>query len=98
MKTPDRPFDEPWQAQAFAMTVHLHEQGHFTWAEWAEALSAQIHSGTDRAYYAHWLCALEALIAAKGIASQATLTNTADAWKNAAALTPHGDPIKLTSE
>jgi nitrile hydratase accessory protein len=98
MKTPDRPFDEPWQAQAFAMTVHLHEQGHFTWAEWAEALSAQIHSGTDRAYYAHWLCALEALIAAKGITTQATLTNTADAWKNAAARTPHGDPIKLTSE
>ena len=98
MKTPDRPFDEPWQAQAFAMTVHLHEQGHFTWAEWAEALSAQIHSGTDRAYYAHWLCALEALIAAKGITTQATLTNTADAWKNAAARTPHGDPIKLKSE
>ncbi|MEE1557214.1 MAG: nitrile hydratase accessory protein, partial [Alphaproteobacteria bacterium] len=28
-------FDEPWQAQAFAMTVWLHEQSHFTWPEWA---------------------------------------------------------------
>lgn len=35
-------FAEPWQAQAFAMTVKLHEEGCFTWKEWTEALGAQI--------------------------------------------------------
>ena len=28
-------FREPWEAQAFAMAVSLHERGLFTWPEWA---------------------------------------------------------------
>ena len=32
-------FAEPWQAQAFALAVKLSEQGHYTWKEWAAALS-----------------------------------------------------------
>jgi len=32
-------FAEPWQAQAFALALQLHEQGAFTWTEWAAALS-----------------------------------------------------------
>ena len=36
---PDRPFDEPWHAVAFAITVHLHDRGLFTWPDWADALS-----------------------------------------------------------
>jgi nitrile hydratase accessory protein len=35
-------FAEPWQAQAFAMTVKLNEQGLFTWSEWAEVFGAEI--------------------------------------------------------
>ena len=35
-------FREPWEAQAFAMTLCLHERGLFTWSEWAQALSQQI--------------------------------------------------------
>ena len=31
-------FREPWEAQAFAMTLALHERGLFTWSEWAAAL------------------------------------------------------------
>ena len=33
-------FAEPWQAQAFALTVKLSETGHFTWKEWAAALAS----------------------------------------------------------
>jgi len=33
-------FREPWEAQAFAMTLALHERGLFTWPEWAAALAA----------------------------------------------------------
>ena len=32
-------FAEPWQAQAFALTLSLHEQGLFTWPEWAATWS-----------------------------------------------------------
>ena len=37
----DPVFPEPWAAEAFAMTVHLHQRGLFTWSEWAETLSAE---------------------------------------------------------
>ena len=50
------------------MTLSLHEQGVFTWSEWATALSKEIRSAqqagdADRGdtYYLHWLKALEAL-------------------------------------
>ena len=35
----ERPFREPWEAHAFALTLQLHERGLFTWPEWAEALA-----------------------------------------------------------
>ena len=34
------PFAEPWEAQAFALTLQLYEAGHFTWREWADTLAA----------------------------------------------------------
>lgn len=37
-----RPFDEPWQAEAFALTVALNEAGHLSWTEWAETFSATL--------------------------------------------------------
>ena len=41
--TEDGPlFAEPWQAQAFAMAVRLSAEGHFSWPEWAQYLSAEI--------------------------------------------------------
>lgn len=95
-------FDQPWQAQAFAMTLQLHQRGLFSWAEWAAALSAQIRQAQDggdpdlgNTYYQHWLAALETLVAAKGAASAAELARTAQAWEEAAERTPHGQPIVL---
>ena len=35
-------FREPWEAQAFAMALTLHERGLFTWKEWATALAEEI--------------------------------------------------------
>lgn len=88
-------FQAPWEAQAFAMVVHLHDKGAFTWDEWAAHLSAQVHSGEDRSYYEHWLCALETLVATKNLTDADTLESRKDAWHAAAARTPHGDPILL---
>lgn len=86
-------FDEPWQAQAFAMTVNLHQSGLFEWTEWADALSAEVHSGIDRDYYHHWLQALEMIVAIKQLATVYELGDCAKAWQEAAERTPHGQPI-----
>ena len=98
-------FREPWEAQAFAMALPLHQRGLFTWSEWAAALSAEIKRAQaagdpDRGdtYYRHWLAALERLVADKGVASSTTLAATRDAWDRAADRTPHGEPITLKPE
>ena len=95
-------FVEPWQAQAFAMTLELHRAGHFSWKEWAEHLSAEItaaqaHGDPDRGdtYYHHWLAALERLVAEKHLATATELAARKHQWDVAARNTPHGQPIKL---
>lgn len=87
-------FREPWEAQAFALAVALHERGVFTWPEWSAALGAEIRDG-DEDYYEHWLAALERLVAEKRVTDPATLARYADAWGRAAERTPHGTPIEL---
>ncbi len=95
-------FAEPWQAQAFAMALQLHQRGLFSWTEWAAALGDQIAQAAARGeaddgsgYYSHWLAALERLVAEKGAASSAELQRHARAWDHAADRTPHGRPIEL---
>ena len=102
---PEAPvFGEPWEAQAFAMTLALHERGLFTWPEWADALAAQISAAqvagdadTGDTYYRHWLAALEALVATKGASTASELEHWRNAWDHAAERTPHGQPITLAA-
>ena len=95
-------FHEPWQAQAFAMTLALHERKLFTWPEWAATLAAEIKRAqaagdpdTGETYYHHWLCALERIVAEKGVTDAGTLDRYYHAWDHAADRTPHGQPIEL---
>jgi len=95
-------FGAPWQAQAFAMAVALHERGLFSWPEWAEALAERIrscpageHEDAHAAYYRQWLGALEDLVARKGASSPADLDRYQRAWSVAAERTPHGQAIEL---
>jgi nitrile hydratase accessory protein len=97
-------FVEAWQAQAFAMTLTLHDRGVFSWAEWTETLSQEIHAAqaagdTDLGdtYYHHWLKALERIIADKGVTTPDLISKVASAWHEAARSTPHGQPIELPS-
>jgi nitrile hydratase accessory protein len=98
-------FREPWEAQAFAMALTLHERGLFTWSEWAATLADEIKRAqakgdpdTGETYYQHWLATLERLVAEKGVASSDTLRRYHDAWDHAADRTPHGSPIELRPE
>ena len=70
-------FEEPWQAQAFAVVVELIDSGQVTRTEWAEALGAALRAAEARGeydtgtrYYDHWLAALESLVVAKRLAGR----------------------------
>lgn len=95
-------FAEPWQAQAFALTLALHERGLFSWSEWADALSVEVkkpdaaNDGSD--YYARWLAALESVLASKDLAPGREVDAMAAAWERAAHATPHGKPILLEND
>ena len=98
-------FSEPWEAQAFAMAVALHERGCFTWVEWAAALAAEIKAAqaagdpdTGETYYRHWLAALEKLAAAKALTDRTELETRHAQWDRAARATPHGRPITLEND
>ena len=98
-------FSAPWEAQAFALTLALHERGLFTWKEWASALAEEIKRAQaagdpddGSTYYRHWLATIERLAAAKGVASEAALAERREAWDRAAHATPHGRPILLQND
>jgi nitrile hydratase accessory protein len=95
-------FREPWEAEAFAMAVALHERGLFAWSEWTAVLADEIRRAqangdpdTGETYYRHWLAALERIVAEKGVTDAAALARYRDAWDHAADRTPHGMPIVL---
>ena len=95
-------FRAPWEAQAFAMAVLLHQRGAFTWPEWSSRLAAEIAAAAARGeaddgrrYYRHWLAALEGLIDEKGLVPDSERRARYDAWAEAARTTPHGKPIVL---
>lgn len=95
-------FGEPWEAQSFAITLTMHEQGLFTWSEWTQTLAGEIKRAQERGdpdtgetYYQHWVAALERIIAEKSVTDRATLERYHRAWRCAADRTPHGEPIVL---
>jgi nitrile hydratase accessory protein len=98
----ERQFQAPWEAQAFAMAVSLHERGAFTWKEWSETLATVIAQAGERGerdtgedYYRHWLTALERIVAAKGLVAAPEIEERRHEWEEAAHRTPHGQPIVL---
>ncbi len=95
-------FDEPWQAQLFALTVALSDAGHFTWPDWTQAFGATLkrHGAADALdgsadYHAAWLETLETLLDHTGLAPLAETRLIKDGWTAAYLSTPHGQPVKL---
>jgi nitrile hydratase accessory protein len=95
-------FEEAWQAEAFALTVRLHEAGCFSWNEWAATLAGVLREVRERGevddgsrYYDHWLAALEHLVIAKQVLSASDLDRRKAAWTQAYLSTPHGQPVEL---
>jgi nitrile hydratase accessory protein len=97
MTEPDHPFAAPWQAQAFGLTVALHQAGLFTWPDWAQTLGAELkHGAADGSdYWDRWLATLERLVADRTDTPPGDLAELAARWQTAARATPHGQPIRL---
>ncbi len=72
-------FKTPWEAKAFALVIHLHQRGHFTWPEWTAQLGEEIEAAgaeaPDSGYYLLWLAAAEKLVAAKSICGATDLAD-----------------------
>lgn len=67
-------FDQPWQAKAFSMIVHLHQAGLFPWPEWVRIFSEEIKAApalpgesVNDAYYRQWASAMEKMAATLGL-------------------------------
>lgn len=95
-------FDDPWQAQVFALTVALSEAGHFSWPDWTAAFGAtlkrhgavrELDGGGD--YFNAWLETLETLLDRTGLADRGAALVLKDAWAAAYLSTPHGQPVRL---
>ncbi|WP_284154700.1 nitrile hydratase accessory protein [Algicella marina] len=102
MSAPEAPpFEAPWQAQLFALTVALNEAGHFAWADWAERFGARRAEGpaADASdYFDHWLDVFEGFVAELGLAESAVLAELAASWRRAAEATPHGVALALEND
>ena len=101
---PDKPFEQPWHAAAFALTVHLHERGLFSWTEWADQLANALasdgsagHLDGEDDYYRAWLAALQTLLVKRGVAGDEEISDMMTAWTEAYLATPHGHPVTLAA-
>jgi nitrile hydratase accessory protein len=95
-------FAEPWQAQAFALTVSLIESGRISWNQWADALGEEIAHADDHGiaedgsgYYELWLRATEKLVEQAGLLQRSELSQLKEDWRQAYLHTPHGKPVTL---
>ena len=100
--TEDLNFNEPWEAEALALSIFLQENGHFTATEWSETLGEEIRAAQLRGdpddgstYYRHVLAALERLVSEKGLTSLEKLHQRRQRWEDAYRHTPHGQAVDL---
>jgi len=67
-REPERVFEAPWQARAFAVARATTEGGEHSWAEFQNRLAAEVNTTVvdteqgERTYYEQWLAALSRLL------------------------------------
>ena len=95
-------FQEPWEAEALALSIALQETGRITASEWSDALGAAIKEARaagdpddGTTYYTHVVTAIEHLVGEKGLLDQSALKARRQDWEDAYRRTPHGNPVNL---
>ena len=86
-------FAAPWEAKAFALVVHLYQQGRFTWQEWVDVFSGEIAADRERSpatpYYELWLAAAEKLVANKELVTASSMSVAREALRHAQSAHDH---------
>jgi nitrile hydratase accessory protein len=95
-------FNEPWQAEAYALVQVLIESARISPQEWASAFGAALRQAvTDgepdsgETYYTSLAEALERVLVAEGTLQEAEVEQRIDDWRAAYNRTPHGKPVRL---
>ena len=70
--SPERVFQAPWEATAFAIVNQLASDRRYSWAEWVNQFTQEIaiaesDANDTRTYYERWVDACEKLLIDKGI-------------------------------
>lgn len=99
----ERPvFAEPRQAQAFAITISLFDQGLFTWREWTETQSGKLSErapfGNDKGgsfYFEDWPAALETPVGDRTAIQIDMLADLKNRWEHAYRSIPHGEKVSI---
>ena len=98
----DISFEEPWQAQVFAITVFLNESGYFFWEDWVQAFSKtlkmrEVYSDLDKSddYFIAWLETLEKFLIKFNLCDSIDLEKCRKAWEKAYLETPHGQTVSI---
>ncbi|CAN7548887.1 nitrile hydratase accessory protein [Rhizobium leguminosarum] len=96
-------FSEPWQAEAFAVTVELSRAGGFSWTDWVAVFSTEIKRNPQRsdeevntAYYRQWMSALETIMAERRLLTPVEIAGCQEHWRRSYFNTPHGKPVEFS--
>ena len=93
---PEAPlFDDPWEARALAIAALLSGAGALDPGEWSATLGAQLRAAPEPRYYDAVLAALDRMLERGDLLERAELAARIEAWRNAHASTPHGQPVTL---
>jgi len=98
----DAPFNEPWEAQVFALVCALQDSGRLPPAEWSALLGEKIRLAAARGdpdlgdtYYLHCLAALEQWLLRANLAGAEEINERIADWRAAHLRTPHGEAVEL---
>jgi nitrile hydratase accessory protein len=96
------PFNEPWQAEAYALVQVLIETGRISSSQWAKAFGAALREAggqgepdSSDTYYATLSETLQRVLVAGGHVHDGEIRQRIDDWRAAYRRTPHGNPVRL---
>lgn len=94
-------FNEPWEAEAYALVQVLLESHRISPREWASTFGGALREvavatpDSDDQYYSSLATALERVLVANGTLREVDIAQRIGDWRAAYNRTPHGKPVKL---
>lgn len=101
-KRGEAPFNDSWEAEAYALGNLLVKLGHVSAQEWMDLLAESIWDAqangdpdTGETYYHHWCRSLEQFCFQAGLSTPGQHRENVLRWRQAILNTPHGVPLTI---